>query len=30
MKGLAIILLGLPFYWFWRTKRAKTGAAGPA
>ena len=28
MKGLAIILLGLPFYFFWKIKRQKA-AAGP-
>jgi APA family basic amino acid/polyamine antiporter len=30
MKGLAIIVLGLPFYFFWKTKSAKAGAARPA
>ena len=27
MKGLAIILIGLPFYFFWKIKRAKAAAA---
>ena len=29
MKGLAIILLGLPFYLFWKIKRDKAGRSGP-
>ena len=30
MKGLAIILLGLPFYLFWKRKNARAAAAGQA
>jgi hypothetical protein len=30
MKGLAIILLGLPFYLFWKSKAAKAAPAVPA
>jgi APA family basic amino acid/polyamine antiporter len=30
MKGLAIILIGLPFYLFWKNKSEKAAASGPS